>query len=279
MNENISCRICGCQLFNKYFEFGEISLYKCDKCGTVSSFSSKEKSEKMFNDKYLGHLKSNSRASDVFFDSVIDMVKKYKKNGSVLDVGFGAGHFLNKMFKEGYQVHGVEISENACKYVKATYGIDNIYCGDLAQVELGRSFDIVTMWDSLQCVDEPKLYINKVHSLLEDEGLFVIQVPNRGTLNFKYARFLSKIHGELARVFLHVPAAKVLFDEKTITCILEGLGFKVKYVYEGSCFRKFKWGGGFNIKSIIVNIIENAFIAMEKLFNEKHPLIIFAQKI
>lgn len=275
-----SCELCKNQDNSIIMDFGVFKLYKCSNCGLVFVRPKPEfdMTKDIYDTKYLDYLVSNSKASDRFFDAMINVIKAYKEKGKVLDVGFGAGHFLKKMKSAGYNVSGVEISKSACEYVRSHYGIDRLHCGNFVEFQTEDTFDVITFWDSLQCVTSPFEFIGKANKLLNKGGIIVIQVPNRGKLNFKYARLLYKLSRQLARVFLHVPAALTLFDEATLKRALEVNGFEVKTLVEDKRFRRFRWSGKFGIKELIINIIENTFTALEKLKNEKHPLIIIGEK-
>ncbi|MCX8130842.1 MAG: class I SAM-dependent methyltransferase [Clostridia bacterium] len=275
------CGFCKSKKLNVFMKFNGFNLMKCKGCAIVTTQHGNhiDTTNKKFDSEYLDKLLSNSAASDIFFKKNSAVIKEYLQHGKLLDVGFGAGHFLAEMAGAGYDVYGVEISESACEYVKQKYGIGNVVCGSFLNLELDKKVDMVTFWDSLQYVESPMAYLVKANACLEDDGLVVVQVPNRGRLNMAYARFLYRISSELARVFLHIPAAVTLFNEHSLEKVLGTAGFKLLEVVNNPTVKKFRWSGNLSLKSIVVNVIENVYIAIARFKKEKESLIAIAKKV
>lgn len=109
-----------------------------------------------------------------------------------LDVGCAYGGFL-VAFSNGKakQAVGIDISEYLLDYSKAlitdcdiraqVYKKDILDEKDIA--ELGK-FDIITCNDVIEHVDIPKNALENMASLLEDQGLLFMQIPNRLSANF-----------------------------------------------------------------------------------------------
>ena len=152
---------------------------------------------------------------------------KYKKNGRLLDIGFGCGTFLKLAKESGFDVYGIEISDYACQYVKDKLGVD-IFCGDLKKAHLPEeSFDVVTIWHTLEHLLNPSETLEEIHRILKKDGLLIVAVPN---LN----NFITRILYFLARwktLKLFSIDAKELhlyhFSSHTLTSILEKTGFQV----------------------------------------------------
>ena len=155
---------------------------------------------------------------------------KYKKNGRLLDVGFGCGTFLKLAKERGFDVRGTEISEYACQYVKDKLGLDVFY-GDLKKARFPEeSFDVVTVWHTLEHLPSPSKTLEEIHRILRKDGLLVVAVPN---LN----NFITRILYFLARwrklKFFSVKAKELHlyhFSTLTLTAILEKTGFQVKKI-------------------------------------------------
>jgi SAM-dependent methyltransferase len=101
----------------------------------------------------------------------------------VLDVGCGAGEFLNDVrSKFGCQVVGLDLSEGSKQAAKAGFGID-VFCGALdASPWAPGSFDLVTSWWSLEHMPEPEAALSKIHELLAIGGYALVAVPNSRSL-------------------------------------------------------------------------------------------------
>lgn len=107
------------------------------------------------------------------------VTRRLGTSSQVLDVGCGAGEFLNDVRSEyGCQVSGLDLSEGSKAAAKAGFGID-VFCGDLAQAPWAPgSFDLITSWWSLEHMPEPARAVEKMSELLKDGGQLLIAVPN-----------------------------------------------------------------------------------------------------
>ena len=155
---------------------------------------------------------------------------KYKKNGHLLDVGFGCGTFLKLAKERGFDVRGTEISEYACQYVKDKLGLD-VFCGDLKKARFPEeSFDVVTVWHTLEHLPSPSKTLEEIHRILRKDGLLVVAVPNLNNFITRILYFLAR----WKKLKLFSVEAKELhlyhFSTHTLNAILEKTGFQVKKI-------------------------------------------------
>jgi 2-polyprenyl-3-methyl-5-hydroxy-6-metoxy-1,4-benzoquinol methylase len=149
-----------------------------------------------------------------------DLIKKYAKSGSLFDLGVGWGHFLLAGQQLGYDVYGIEISEQPYLYSKndLKLPVDHINFFDMPET---RKFDIVTMWDVLEHIDEADKVIEKCSRITKKGGHIFIQVPQIDSYIAKKYKENWKMMG-----LDHVN----YFSKKTITLLLEKNGYKVKTI-------------------------------------------------
>jgi len=120
-------------------------------------------------------------------DLIEDVFRKYG-NGeirTILDLGCGTGNHAIPMVRRGYQVTGVDISEDmlACARAKAqTAGTErqNFLHGDIRNIDLHHQFDCVLMMFAVlgyQTTNEDVLSaLNTVSRHLKPGGLFICDV-------------------------------------------------------------------------------------------------------
>lgn len=109
-----------------------------------------------------------------------------KSGGRLLDVGCGRGYFL-KVASRHFSVTGNELSAVAAAYGRDTLGLE-IVEGDFLRAELPTgAFDVVTLWDSLASMGDPRAVICRVCDLLTPGGLFVFTVPDIESRAFRIA--------------------------------------------------------------------------------------------
>lgn len=103
---------------------------------------------------------------------------RYKKTGKVLDIGCGRAYFLLACREKGYDVEGIDVSADVASYVSSELNI-KVHIGEANILDLPeKSFDVITMWHSLEHTADPNIYLQKAHSWLKDNGVLVVDVPN-----------------------------------------------------------------------------------------------------
>lgn len=109
--------------------------------------------------------------------------------GRLLDVGCATGIFLDGMRRLGWQVQGVEPSQTAANYAHDRFDLP-VFCGRLEDAGFPEaSFDVVTLWDVLEHVHEPRQVLSEIGRVLRPGGLLVMSLPNPDSLE---ARLLGR---------------------------------------------------------------------------------------
>lgn len=149
-----------------------------------------------------------------------DLIKKYKPSGSLFDLGAGWGHFMLTGQQLGYDVYGIEISEQPYLYSKndLKLPVDHI---DFFEMKEDKTFDIITMWDVLEHIDKADTFIEKCARINSKNGYIVIQVPQIDSY------FAKKYKDDWKMMSLdHVN----YFGKKTITQLLNKHGYEVECI-------------------------------------------------
>jgi 2-polyprenyl-3-methyl-5-hydroxy-6-metoxy-1,4-benzoquinol methylase len=218
-----------------FTEFGTHYL-KCKTCGHL--YSSYESVEHY--DGYFENQKDNEEA-ELFWDVAHKKMyqgfsRKYMtgKSGKILDVGAGLGFFTKfSSGIEGWQACGVEISPGGCRFAKEKLMLENFYCGKLEEAPLEPdSFDLITLWDVIEHLKNPRPVISKCRELLKDGGILFIHTPN-GEAQIVKAKVKKFLFGEKEGMhFLEAKDHLHLYREETLRKLLGECGFKkAKFVH------------------------------------------------
>ena len=141
------------------------------------------------------------------------------KPGRLLDFGCGSGRFIQRMRQRGWRVTGLDSSPNAIELVRNQLGL-NAMLGSLPHPDLrSGSFDLITMWHSLEHVHAPLSVLRDAFRLLAPGGKLHVAVPNIDSLPFRW--FGSTWFG------LDVPRHLTHFAPWTLHLMLERAGFRV----------------------------------------------------
>jgi len=137
----------------------------------------------------------------------------------LLDVGCGRGEFLERMHQQGWHVAGLDVSEPVVRRIREELGLRAVL-GTLPHPELvPESFDVVTMWQTLEHLHRPLDVLVHARELLAPGGRLIVSVPNIESLPFRW--FGTAWNGlELPRHLTH-------FAPRTLTEMLRRTGFEV----------------------------------------------------
>ncbi len=106
-------------------------------------------------------------------------IKRYRKEGDLLDIGCAFGPFLKAADESGYNSAGFDVSEEAVEYIKNNLGIDSkVVDFSVYKPEEGEKFDIITMWYVIEHFKNPEIILSKVSEMLSDNGIFAFSTPN-----------------------------------------------------------------------------------------------------
>lgn len=100
----------------------------------------------------------------------------------LLDIGCGSGAFLNEARKKGYDVWGLDFDRGNVQVAKERYGIEHIYVKSIEELSKdfsGQKFDVVTLFEVLEHLDEAIKFMRQLKELLVPEGYIAVSLPNR----------------------------------------------------------------------------------------------------
>lgn len=144
--------------------------------------------------------------------------------GRLLDFGCGGGAFLKRMADRGWEVTGLDAAVDTGRAVQEELGL-RVLAGTLPHPDLPPcSFDVVTMWHSLEHVHRPLAVLREAFRLLVPGGKLVVACPNIESLPFYW--FGPNWFG------LDVPRHLTHFTPKTLRSSLETAGFRVERVQQ-----------------------------------------------
>ena len=86
----------------------------------------------------------------------------------------------------GWRVTGIDVSPIAVQRIRTRLGLPTL-TGSLPHPELSPgSFDVVSMWHSLEHVHDPLAVLQAAHQVLAPGGRLLVAVPNIDSLPFRW---------------------------------------------------------------------------------------------
>ena len=147
--------------------------------------------------------------------------------GRILDVGCGAGDFIEVARGEGYQVEGIDVS-SASAAICTRKGL-RARAGDFLTETFEGKFDLITMWDVVEHLHEPSRFLNRAHELLSDAGLVFAKVPAFGELSVSLSNKVPRLSG----ILLGAPDHVQYFDRESLGGLFQRSGFAVDWLPGG----------------------------------------------
>ncbi|MFN3385930.1 MAG: class I SAM-dependent methyltransferase [Candidatus Thermochlorobacter sp.] len=220
--QGLKCPVCSnASGFRIAYRFSTFKLMECSACG----FRFVPPSDYLPLD-YYEHYKDDAVAievaranADLKLAMNIDrykLISKFKSAGRLLDVGAGWGHFVWAGQHTAFQTEGIEPSEQNAKFACQHLNVP-VKHGSFLDMNAEEEFDVVTMWDVLEHINEPMPFVQQAYRVLKSGGIVVIKVPDASSA-------IAKLSG---RIWHNISQEHVnLFGKKTLSLLLQRCGFK-----------------------------------------------------
>lgn len=213
--------------------FGTHTVERCQICGLEFLHPQPEVADlhAVYDEQYFRSGDSQARGYDLYEADQENLLKTFRRrftalaahfkeprHCSLLDVGCALGYFLAVAAEAGWDARGVEISAWAATAARRRFGLD-VRQGSLAAVEFPPSrFDLITLWDVLEHLPDPRGALTRCHELLKPKGYLALSTPNTAGL-------LRKLTGR-RWVEYKIPEHLYFFDPATIRALLAKSGFR-----------------------------------------------------
>ncbi len=186
-----------------------IDIVQCQKCRICSIYPhlDKETHNTAYSSENINPLIGSNFFVGKFTEKLYDFFHPYSVKwrrkriqkeigvGQLLDVGCRNGDFLQEMRRQLWEVVGVGKKSIQGEYASKTLGLKIYY--DLIQLvpKYENHFDVITFWHSLDHFLDPREALELAISLLKENGLIYVALPNLISLDFliyhKYWAFLD----------------------------------------------------------------------------------------
>lgn len=203
-------------------------LIQCENCGFITtdlSLSAEEIKKMYSQDYYHGEEYADYIADKEIiqknFKKRLRTVQKYLENPekkNPFEIGCAYGFFLQVAAQTFQKVAGFDISDEEVQYAQKQLK-QEAYAGDFLENRINEKYHIVCLWDTIEHLEKPELYIEKANEMLEDQGLICITTGDISSLN-------ARVRGEKWRQ-IHPPTHLHYFSKYTLHMLLERKGFRV----------------------------------------------------
>lgn len=160
-------------------------------------------------------------------DTAVACLMPSTKMPAILDIGAGPGLLLREAQRRGWATMAVEPSPTcAARLQSAGHAVWSGSLEDFMQSASRASYDIVTMWETLEHLPYPEKTLLMVADLLRPGGALAIVVPN----DYTAAQLTARERFHLPPWWLAPPDHVNYFSPKTLQLLVRRCGFTQRHM-------------------------------------------------
>ncbi|HBG46159.1 MAG TPA: hypothetical protein DDW94_04125 [Deltaproteobacteria bacterium] len=234
-----NCMICGSGEARPAAEVSGYSYVKCAGCGVerMGAYPTPREISDFYEAGYMKkradnpsiHIHFSDEYREAYFAekdltfSDLRLAPSTLAGKRVLDVGCANGQFVEYMSRSGVEAEGIDIS-NEMVGVARQKGLN---CAVRELTDMDGEYDLITIWDVIEHMIDPKAAVGKARALLSPGGEIIIQSPCTGMISELFA----------GKWLYYMPVEHIhLFSQESLFDLLSGAGFSVvSWVRFGSC--------------------------------------------
>ena len=195
--EQIACIFCQIWSDKILIEENGYLGRKCDKCGLIyiSPRPLADDVARLYGDDNAqisadAHI-SLERRSRLYARHHLDILGKFAEDGNLLEIGAGAGYFLDEARRRGYEPYAIEFNATQAEFMRTTLKIP---C-DQAPLSPGsfggKVFDVIYHSDVISHFHDPIGEFRRMNAALRPGGWLIFETGNGGDIDPKYFRHFS----------------------------------------------------------------------------------------
>lgn len=182
-------------------------------------------------------------------------------NGKILDVGTGSGMLLRQLARvrgNRGNLYANDFSQEILEPLRRD-GFQTIV-GRAEQLEPGETFDVITLNQVLEHLEDPPAVVARLSQLLAPGGFLFIETPSIDGLDAKL--FRKRYWGGY-----HIPRHFWLFNEASLARLMETAGLRMHEV-------RYLASPVFWIQSLHHILLDHGWVRLAGFFTEKNPLLL-----
>lgn len=228
--ETITCIFCKTQQEDRVLiQENGYTGRKCEHCGLIyiSPRPSLAEIRNLYGDDQA-HISAEAHKAQGFSKRLqarhhLAILKRYITGGSLLDIGAGAGFFLDEARKNNFDVYGIEWNDSQVDFIRNTL---NIKCDKTTLRESfgSKNFDVIYHCDVISHFYDPLAEFTIMNQRLNPGGILMFETGN-GDFDEKYLSAFTSFQ---------YPDHLFFFSERNIRDLLARTGFELLHIYKWS---------------------------------------------
>lgn len=229
-DKNLNCIICGNNVYTELYD----EIFQCTNCKHIFADWSLTLDElrEVYSNSYFNGLEyldylGDRRVIEKNFRLRLATLETFMplSETSLLEIGCAYGFFLNLVREKAAFHLGLDLNEDAVNWSLTQLGV-NAVCANLLDYDFGKlRFNTVCMWDTIEHLTRPDLFLDAACSVLDKGGLLALTTGNIGSV-------IARIRGRKWRL-IHPPTHLHYFSRSSINRLLVRHGLQV--IHSESC--------------------------------------------
>ena len=213
------CILCASPRLQPLPRYAATCLVRCGACSLVFAERIPTSDELIAHYETYGRNACLSPITVQRYHELLGGFELYRRKGRLLDVGCDVGYFLDLAKGHGWDVHGTEYTDEAVAICREK-GL-TIHQGPLhAENYTPGDFDVITYFEVIEHINNPREDLAQVSSLLRPGGLFYCTTPNFGSAS----RALLQEKWNV----ISYPEHLTYYTAKTLSRLLREHGFRIR---------------------------------------------------
>lgn len=182
-DDRTACPACGGPGRDRSYRVEDHQLYRCRLCRTefLVRGLGEPPAESTYWDGYKFELYGDEAIQEQYtqrYDAVFERLwDRFGRPGSLLDVGCGIGNFLDWARGKGIDASGTELDADALAAARER-GLSVWDAEELPNHLAPGSVDVLTLWDVIEHVPDPRAFLASFLGYLRPGGLVVLETPD-----------------------------------------------------------------------------------------------------
>ena len=237
------CKLCGETAAGPKYRLKQMTLYACAACDfhfidALDVFPDEQPQALLLTDKARNFIESKLPQNEVqqkknlrFVETQLSLPGRH-----CLDIGSGAGLFPALLQAAGATPQGIEPQQIFRQFAAEKFQLQlrpELIDAPYWQTEHAESFDLVTLWDTLEHVNFPTATLSAACRVLKPGGYLFLDTPSRNSLFYRASEWsyrFSRGNNPLLLNSLYSPQPyrhKQLFTKTQLWQLLDNCGFSV----------------------------------------------------
>jgi 2-polyprenyl-3-methyl-5-hydroxy-6-metoxy-1,4-benzoquinol methylase len=157
-----------------------------------------------------------------YFARKLDDLQRHHPRGRLLDVGCGAGFFLDAARARGFEVSGVDLSPVPAAFAREQLALDVAVGSLYGYGAPDGAFDVVTIFQTIEHDPDPAALAGELFRMLAPDGVLMVTTPAADG-------FVARVMGKRWFGYRNVEHVS-FFSRKSLRHALEAAGFEIVFL-------------------------------------------------